>query len=162
MTFYLIFDKYGKLLGFTEDKKVAKKLVEQREDFQTLHIEKFTEKMMNDKVKQDLHLTGSEIFKYFGVYLFEHEEDDVYHGCFEYYTNSVNVIEGYLQALDFIKLTDEEKKVLEKYSAMMLEVGERMTSEYYLNENPQAKMLKIKKVILKILKDGYKGDNSEK
>lgn len=154
MNFYLLFTDTGKYMGYTDTKKIANKIIEQRKDFQTLYIEKFTEKMMNDTVKRDLYMSEGEIYQFYKIYLFEHEEWIVETKCAEYFQTLVNQIDDFFKSIPYLSFTEEEAEIIHKFAKQMNTVGNKMMYEYYSSEYPYKK-LKIQGMLLDILKRYY-------
>lgn len=162
-TLYLIFDEYGKYMGYSDNKKKVQRLVNQRKKFQKLYVEKFNNKMLNQEVIHDLHMSEGDIFKYFGVYLFEHEEDSVYMDGFEKYRNMMDNIELYIQQVSKIKFEPEEEEIVMKYTAALHKTAELMMMDYFsTGEFNKSKHLNNEKFVLDIIKKIYKGGKKKK
>lgn len=80
--YYFLFNKEGRFVGYTTFKKMAKGIVEQRKLFYPLKIEKIDEEIK-------IQLIGYDIFRYHGIYLFEHEEDDIIITVYETITRNI-------------------------------------------------------------------------
>lgn len=161
--FYLLFDEYGKYMGYSDNKKKVNKLIMQRKKFQKLYVEKFTSKMLNPQVIADIQMSEGDIFKYHGVYLFEHEEDSIYMEGFEKYRHMMDNIELYLQKVDFLKLSPEEYKVVAKYSAALHKTAELMMMDYFsTGDFHESKHINNDAFILDMLKKIYKERKKKK
>jgi hypothetical protein len=158
MGVYVIFDVEGKYIGYSDNKKFAKGLVKQRKKFQQLQMRKLKDSTVDDNLKKALYFSDGDIFDYYGTYLFEHEQDHVHNTCYSHYTKTYEAIQGFMEAVSFIKLNEKEMEIVAPYVKEMLHIGESIQDEYYTSDDPYATCFHIDKLALSILKDMYKED----
>jgi hypothetical protein len=157
MKVFIVFDDTGQYVGYSQERKLAEGLVDQRKDFQKLTVQKIKGEFVDEKMKSDLYNSEGEIFDYYGTFLFEHEQDSVHTSCYEYYNRAYKSVETYMQAISFIKLNDDEKGIMAEFTKEMLHMANCIEDEHYSSEEPYWNCFKVDKLAINILKEMYKG-----
>jgi len=143
-------------MGHTTFKHMAEGIVKQRRYFQPLFVEKFKEKFFDEKGKRDLYLSGTDIFEYQGVYLFEFEEDDVHTKCYELYLEIIDMLTVMLNEIKFIKFKDDELDVVVPFLREIAMMTENIYEEYTCEQDPHYKFFNPEEFIIDVLKELYK------
>jgi len=156
MSYYLLFDVNDKYMGHSTFKKMAYGLVGQRKDFQKFRIQKVKDDFLDKPAKHELYMSGGDIFDYKGIYIFEHEQDQVHTECMEEYKKVLNVVELYVEKIGFIKMKDKETEPLSEFTSEIMKAGESIYDEYFASDEPFYDYLLVDKMVLDILKNMYK------
>jgi hypothetical protein len=152
--YYFLFNKEGKFVGYTTFKKMAKGIVDQRKLFYPLKIQKVSDDYVNKEIRNQL--IGYDIFNYHGVYLFEHEEDDIVTTVYETITRNIEKLRDLQSFYPFLKFSDEEEKIMAEFYKIINGILYVVDNDYYEYEEPLERCFKIKDMVMKILRDMYK------
>lgn len=156
MAYYLLFDKNKKLIGYSTFKKMAYGLISQRKDFQKFNIQKVKDDFLDKPTKHELYMSGGDIFEYKGIYIFEHEQDQVHTECMEEYKKILNVVELYVEKIGFIKMKEKEIEPISEITSEIMKAGESIYDEYFASDEPMYDYLMVDKIVIDILKNMYK------
>ena len=153
--YYFLFNKEGKFVGYTTFKKMAKGIVEQRKLFYPLKIEKISDEKIDEEIK--IQLIGYEIFRYHGIYLFEHEEDDIVITVYETITRNIEKLRDLQSFYPFLKFSDEEEKIMAEFYKIINDILYYVVDDdYFEYDELLERCFKIKDIVMKILRDMYK------
>lgn len=152
--YYFLFNKEGKFVGYTTFKEMAKGIVKQRKLYYPLKIEKIPDEKIDEEIK--IQLIGYDIFKYHGVYLFEHEEDDVVISVYQTITRNIEKLRDLLSFYPFLKFSDEEEKIMVEFYKIINDILYVVDNDYYEYDELLESCFRIKDIVIKILKDMYK------
>lgn len=152
--YYFLFNKEGRFVGYTTFKKMAKGIVEQRKLFYPLKIEKISDEKIDEEIK--IHLIGYDIFNYHGVYLFEHEEDDIVMTVYGTFTRNIEKLRDLQSFYPFLKFSDEEEKIMAEFYKIINDILYVVDDDYFEYDEFLERCFKVKDIVMKILSDMYK------
>lgn len=130
MKYYIIMNKHGKYLGFTNDPEVYKGFIKQRGKYPSLQL---NESQLNENLKQQIFDQQGEITTYTTkngnkIYLFDYEEVEIVDMLGEIQSLIHYSVFSFLKLLKYVKFSKVEEKIIfdafEKINSLLTDLSD--------------------------------------